>query len=1145
LLGFNTYSQSKVDNRFTEKILVKSDTLILKKSLLLHSSVYVTLADLQVLPQFYRLESNQLILDSVFFKEIVGSSIVVSYKFYDLPIKRSYATIDSTRLARRPINATQEVYILSPDALKQSKLIDGKNIEYNGSFARGFSVGNTQSLVVNSKFDLQLQGEIGNGIKINAAISDDNVPIQVEGNTQVLQEFDRVFIELAKNKTQLIAGDYAINRPNSYFMNYYKKLKGIGLRNTFDTPKSSLTSSVNVANSRGKFARQTILNKEGNQGPYKLQGNANERFIIVLSGTEKIYFNGQLIKRGQEYDYIIDYNLGEVTFNSNKIVAKESRIIVEFEYTDQNYYRTLYTASADVKWQNSRLVYNFYSEQDSKSSTSQIKLDSLSRKALQDGGDDEEKYIVSNVRAANVEEQAIKYEILSNPQFPKDKNEYFLQFSNDANKQLFFSSFSEVGQGIGSYIIDQTSSVNGRIYKFVGFGNGNYEPVTKVIPPEQKQMMDVSYDINLKKFGNFSTNLALTLFDKNRLSSIGDNDNMGLAGLFNYDNAHTLTRNKNDSLRLIYSFSSELNNDQFKPLNQYRDAEFNRDWNYKSNTLLNDRIYVGQIGLESKAIGFALRYNSFKSSSIFEGQRFRLNLRLEHKGLSFIAAPSLLKSSGLTGSTSFLRPNFLLSQTLGKSKNLQLGVELESEDNVKQKNNLDLDSSSYKFYYIKSFISLGDSRTKGIRLSYNKRADDFASPIALENAINIDEYELNAAWAKKENSQLIAILKYRNFDVVNSTLAKNEKSKRTLLGSINYNLTLWKNAIIFANNYQVNSGQTPKLEFVFQKIENLRGEYVYIGSDTATVKNINDFRFDPTNPLAQYTRFSLANNEFTTTNNVALNQSIRIEPSRYFKFDSSASLIKKLVSKLSNNSILRINNQRDANNATINYLDFSSKDTTTVSYQKNIVITTLFNRGNADYDISHIFRSNGAKTNQINGFEDRSLIENEWKLRVNLLKNTDAFLSYTSGNRLFTSKLFRARDLDLDLSKISAEINYRYSTKMRVGVKFNNSLVAQSVNNKETTRKQEYILAINRREVKSASVDLNFSVLNIAYKGAANSPIQYDLLEGFQPGVNYTWGLNLTKRIKSNIDLTIVYDGRKAGVTKTINVGRMQLKINL
>ena len=62
------------------------------------------------------------------------------------------------------------------------------------------------------------------------------------------------------------------------------------------------------------------------------------------------------------------------------------------------------------------------------------------------------------------------------------------------------------------------------------------------------------------------------------------------------------------------------------------------------------------------------------------------------------------------------------------------------------------------------------------------------------------------------------------------------------------------------------------------------------------------------------------------------------------------------------------------------------------------------------------------------------------------------------------------------------------------------------------------------------------------FDGDQNTPVGYQMLEGLQPGNNYTWNLLFNQKLTSILNLTLNYSGRKSEDSKIIHTGMVQLK---
>ncbi|HEY9117441.1 MAG TPA: hypothetical protein VIN11_06425, partial [Roseivirga sp.] len=527
--------------------------------------------------------SFNLSTNSISFQSIRFDSVRVCYQTlpFDIHSKRANKTLDiydSSALFKDAILYQQALAIP-----KREEIISTENIYKTGSISRGVSFGNRQDVFVNSTLNLQMEGQLTENVNLRAVITDRNVPFQPEGNTQQIQDFDNVFIELYRDdRWRLRGGDVVLQNGASNFLRYYKNVQGAQFNSIYQLP-GGFQAETTVAGSvaKGRFASVSVDPIEGVLGPYRVRGPNNEPFIIILAGSEKVFIDGEQMARGFDNDYVIDYNLGEITFTNNVLITKFTRIRVDYEFSDQNYSRSIIQASHYQRNEKLNFAFNYYSEKDNRNQPLLFDLTQEEKLILANAGDDLDNAFTTRVDSVDYNADLILYRKTIGRDAQNIDYEIF-QYSTNPDSAFFDVRFSEVGQGNGNYRLRNTTA-NGRIYDWIapvgGQAQGNYEPIAILNAPNQKSMITLAGGVQLNSTDDIQAEVAFSKNDINLYSELDSDDDNGLA----YKVIHQ-TKNREVSFAPKYKFNStlsyEYNSESFSFIDRLRYIEFDRDWSY-------------------------------------------------------------------------------------------------------------------------------------------------------------------------------------------------------------------------------------------------------------------------------------------------------------------------------------------------------------------------------------------------------------------------------------------------------------------------------------------------------------------------------------------------------------------------------------
>ena len=880
---------------------------------------------------------------------------------------------------------------------------------------------------------------------------------------------------------------------------------------------------------------------EGNQGPYRLTGANNEFFFIVLANTERVFLDGELLQRGEDQDYVINYNTAEITFTPKRMITKDSRIQVEFEYSDRNFLNVNLYASQEFEF-NKRLKVRVgvFNNNDAKNSQINQELDAKQKQFLADLGDSIQKAFYPSAVVDTFSAERILYQkIYYNPGTGIDS---FYQYTTDPFLAKYNLSFTEVGAGKGNYIPD-FNGANGKVYKFVaptaGVKQGNFEPAIILITPKKQQLINLGVDYAITNNTLLKTEVAMSNGDVNTFSKKDKSNDRGWAAKFQLNNTRPLSAN--GKLKLRTGLDYEYVQDRFRPLERLRSVEFSRDWGLPLITMpATENIIRGLAGLQNdKNYSLTYQFTHYHRSDNYNGIQNSLFHTLNWKGWVMNDQLMITHFKTSTEQAIFYRPIVDVSKQFKQLNNWRVGFKYTLEQNKNRNKNTDtLIQNAFSFDTYTIYLKSNETKKNRYSINFYTRSDKYPVQkdfVRGDRSLNLN---LQTELLANPNRQLYLNTTFRKLKVYNTIISK-QKEDKTILGRAEYVMNEWKGLLSGNLLYEVGAGQEQKRDFAYLEVPAGTGQYAWIDYNNDGVQQLNEFELAAFPDQAKFIRIFTPTNQFIKGNYITFNYSLNINPKALLN-SSGLKGIKKFISLIYLQSSLQINKKSIAKgNFEFDPFKYAINDTALIALNTTLVNTISFNRFNSKWGFDFSNLRNNGQSLLTYGYESRRL--NDWNLkwRWNISSSFSITMNGKKGmNALYTPQ-FNNRNYQLDIYSIEPNFIYIHGTSFRLttGYKYDNKKNLplyggeRSISNSLNIESKYNVL-------QNSSITGKFTFNNIKYNFPANTTVSYIMLDGLLPGKNYLWTLGISKRLLNNLELSFQYDGRKAGSSRTVHVGR-------
>lgn len=1058
----------------------------------------------------------------------IFDTLFVTYSSIDVPIKDKYSNRkleiryddkmqDTIRVIRN------ELASFSPEAMF------GEGIKRSGSISRGFSIGTNQDMKLNSGMRLQFSGKLSSDLEIVAALTDQNIPIQPEGTTERLEELDQVFITIKHPNAAATFGDFEIKNSIGEFGKINRKMQGL----EGELFLGKIRGKGILAGSKGKFNTNQFLGSDGNQGPYKLSGINNENLIIIIAGTERVYIDGEELKRGENNDYIIDYSLAEITFTINKLITSASRIVVDFEYSDRQFERNLFGGNASTSFfkDKLKLYVNAFSESDDKNNPIDITLSEIDIKILEQAGNDRNKAVKSGITLVSpdsVGKRVGTYTLRDT--LIGGENYNYLIYIPGSDSSKYNANFSFVGYGVGDY-----TRISVGNYTFVGKGNGEYLPIVFIPMPQKKQIGN--FVLEAKPWNNFliSAEFAGSIFDQNIFSEISNNQNYGRAHNIKAEFTKSKIEIGNISFGEVgFSYRERFVEDKFSSLDRYNSVEYNRNYNISNSKNLDETLREVSFVLQPvEILTTKFNYGYLKRGELFNSDRFFGDINLQSTNNYKVNYNyDYVQTKDIFNSSNWFKQNARATYNLGL---FTPGFDFLS-DNRKEWNssNDSLNSQSRDYSELGAFVNIAKLFGIDITTKYSIRKE--ASPIngILEKESISSQQSLNINYREIKELDLSLDFTIRNKSYTDKFKEIGLLDNKSVLIRSQNRFNFWKNFINGDLFYEASTQSTARLEKVFVRVQYGEGNYKYLGDlNSNAIADENEFVQDIYE--GDYILMNLPTSKLFPVVNLKTSTRWKIDFAKIMK--SNNSLFAKILTPISTETVYRIDEYSEAKNIADVLLlkpNVLMSDSTTLRGANSLQQDLFLFKNKPDLSFRFRYIENNKLTQYNTGNELGYFSERALRIRFQMVKeisNQTDFINQTDNN----SSVNNARARILAINELTSDFSYRPIQNIEIGFKIGVGNSTDNLPAKVTKIENNMqLVRVTYSFTNKGRIKIEAERNEVSDNGTGNL-IPYEMLRGKVVGKNYFWRVNFDYRLAENLQITLNYLGRKQAESKIVH----------